>query len=235
MPFIWHRKNINTLYKADCEKTVLLSFAGCITLARSVLETYFHSDVVFSVSFMFQLKYKKWRIAPFLYLSEYQVLVMWVNLCVAGKGREGGAVVPSGTQGGEVPLLEKLLLIAAAFVVTFSFPFLWWPFVVQGADGILISPHSGWGLKGGGVFPPLMWKNRFLDYSTLMLWESRLQMTSKTLFLSFHTKTIGIASSWLSQRTGVYYSGHLLQIWGRWSKWTWGIGWGCWRSLFPNM
>lgn len=59
MPFIWHRKNINTLYKADCEKTVLLSFAGCITLARCVLETYFHSDVVFSVSFLFQLKYKK--------------------------------------------------------------------------------------------------------------------------------------------------------------------------------
>lgn len=72
-------------------------------------------------------------------------------------GREGegrGAVIPSGTQGGELPLLETLLLIAAAFVVTFSFPFLWWPFVVQGADGILISPHSGWGLKCGGRFFP---------------------------------------------------------------------------------
>jgi hypothetical protein len=74
-------------------------------------------------------------------------------------GREGegrGSCYSLGNPGGEVPLLEKLLLIAAAFVVTFSFPFLWWPFVVQGADGILISPHSGWGLKCGGRFPPLM-------------------------------------------------------------------------------
>lgn len=36
-----------------------LSFAGCTTLAGSVLEGYFHSNVVCSVSFMFQLKYKK--------------------------------------------------------------------------------------------------------------------------------------------------------------------------------
>lgn len=35
-----------------------LSFAGC-TLAGSVLESYFHSNVVCSVSFMFQLKYRK--------------------------------------------------------------------------------------------------------------------------------------------------------------------------------
>lgn len=26
--------------------------------------------------------------------------------------------------------------------------------MVQGADGILISPHSGWGLKCGGCFSP---------------------------------------------------------------------------------
>lgn len=51
--------------------------------------------------------------------------------------------------------VRKLVLIVAAFVLTFSFLFLWWPVVAQEADGILILPHSGWGVKWG-PFPPLL-------------------------------------------------------------------------------
>lgn len=154
-------------------------------------------------------------------------------------GREGagrGSCSSLGNPGRRGSFVGKTFVDCCCLCPDFFFPFSlvalcgarsWWHFD--------LTPFRLGTQVWGPFFPPLMWKNRFLDYSTLMLWERRLQMTSKTLFLFFHTKTIGIASSWLSQSTGVYHSGHLLQIWGQWSKCTWGIEWWCWRSLFPNM
>lgn len=72
-----------------------------------------------------------------------------------GRGREAGSSYSLGNLRRRGSFVGELLLIAAAFVMTSFFPFLWWPFVVQGADGILISPHSGWGLKCGGCFSPI--------------------------------------------------------------------------------
>lgn len=143
---------------------------------------------------------------------------MWIHLCVAGKGEGRGSCYSLGNLRRRGSFVWKLLLSAAAFVMTFFSLFSGGPLWCKELMAFWCLPIQVGDWSVGAVFPH--WCERtLLDYSTLMLWERRLQMT---LFLFFHTKTVGIASSWLSQSIGIYSSGHLLQIWGHWSKWTMG-------------
>lgn len=60
------------------------------------------------------------------------------------------------------------------------------------ADGVRILSRWELGVKWGGLFPPpLLGKNRFIDYSILVFRKEGLQMTPKTVLLFSQTKTIG--------------------------------------------
>lgn len=169
---------------------------------------------------------------------------MWINFVLwEGRGRRKRECSFRGSPGRRGSFVGKLVLIAAAFVLTFSFLF----------SLVAYCGTRGWwhsnlapfrlGSEVWGPFPPLLWKNRFLDHSTLLLGkEGWLHMTSKTLFLFFQTKIVAEdASSQLSQSTGIYSSGHLISIWRSWAGYERAESRRgvkrmvvC-RSLFPNM
>lgn len=93
------------------------------------------------------------------------------------------------------------------------FPFfLWWPIVAQEADGILILPHSGWGLKCGALFP--LCSERTDSLTTVhYCWEKKATHDFQDFFFFFQTKVVEEdASSQLSRSIGIYSSGHLISI-----------------------
>lgn len=147
-------------------------------------------------------------------------MFLWCKLilfCGRGGGEEWGSVISGGAQRGEVPLLGNSVLIAAAFVMTFFFPFSlvaccgarsWWR-----SDLALFRLGS----EVQDPFPPPALKDQIHWWQYTAVGKRRLQMTSKTWFLCFQSKTIGgDASSQLSQRTGVYSSGYPISIWNGW-------------------
>lgn len=110
------------------------------------------------------------------------------------------------------------LLLPLSWPFFFFFRFLWWPVVVQEADGVRILPCSGWGVDCRTPSPPrpaVKEQTHWLQYTAVR--KRWLQMISKTWFLCFQTKTIGgDASRQLSQSTGVYSSGYQISIWRGW-------------------
>lgn len=219
MLFIWHRKTINTLYKADCEQTLTfywLHYVDRICFRKLISVMSCVPALCPSSSIQgdrFTLSYIYLTLNQSTEFSWYELILRQWICGRGGRGRGGSASRRSSFVG-------KLVLIAAASVVTFSFPFC--PVACCGARGqwLWILPHSDWGVKCGGPLPPLPWKEQicWLQYTATR--KRRLHMTSKTLFLFFHSKTWeGVApSSPLSQSTVVYSSEHLISIWRGWGR-----------------
>lgn len=167
---------------------------------------------------------------------------MWINFVLwEGRGRRKKECYFWGSPGRRGSFVGKLMLIAAAFVLTFSFLLLWWPVVLQEADGVLILSHSGWGVMCGSLFPLAM-KELIPWLQYIAVGKRRLQMTSKTWSLFFQTKTIeGDASSQLSQSIGYTVQGTWFRFGGagqaaRGAEGKRGVKRKvvC-KSLFPNM
>lgn len=132
---------------------------------------------------------------------------------MAGKGEGGGSCDFLGNPGRKGSFAGKLLLIAAAFVMTFFFPF---------SLVALCRARSWWHFDlaqfrlGNEVWELLP---RPLDVKEQIPWSQYIDVQRKKAAndlqdpLFYHATTTEIASSWLSQSTGVHSSGHLVQIW----------------------